>query len=187
MTVLVRPQALDNFKVREFQMLIDGRWTDGAEGGRHRAQEPRPWRCRFTLPGRNQSRCRARHCCRTPRVRQWAVAAHDGAERSNILLKAADLIAARSDELAHLDCIESGKPISQAKAKSVAPSISGAMRLHLPATCMAKAITRSAMQHWASCCARRSASSRSSRPGISRSLSSARSCPSRSPPAARPW
>ena len=32
MTVLVRPQALENFKVREFQMLIDGRWTNGAAG-----------------------------------------------------------------------------------------------------------------------------------------------------------
>ncbi|WP_411024135.1 aldehyde dehydrogenase family protein, partial [Salmonella sp. s58676] len=30
---------------------------------------------------------------------------------------AADLIAARSDELAYLDCIESGKPISQAKGE----------------------------------------------------------------------
>ena len=40
-----------------------------------------------------------------------------GAERSNILLKAADLIAARADDLAFLDCIESGKPISQARGE----------------------------------------------------------------------
>ena len=32
MTVLMRPKPLDGFKVREFKMLIDGKWTAGAEG-----------------------------------------------------------------------------------------------------------------------------------------------------------
>jgi hypothetical protein len=38
-------------------------------------------------------------------------------ERSAILLKAADLIAARADELAYLDAIEAGKPITQVKGE----------------------------------------------------------------------
>ena len=38
-------------------------------------------------------------------------------ERSNILLKAADLISERLDEIAYLDAIEAGKPISQCKGE----------------------------------------------------------------------
>ena len=40
-----------------------------------------------------------------------------GAERSRLLLKAADLIEAKSDTLATLDTLESGKPISQARGE----------------------------------------------------------------------
>jgi hypothetical protein len=40
-----------------------------------------------------------------------------GGERSNILLKAADLIASRLEELAYLDAIEAGKPISQCRGE----------------------------------------------------------------------
>lgn len=117
MTVLVRPKALENFKVREFQMLIDGRWTNGAEGG---VVERRS-------PGHGVVVSRYQAGTKADAERAIAAARHafddgpwsrmTGAERSNIILKAADLIAARADELAYLDCIESGKPISQAKAE----------------------------------------------------------------------
>jgi acyl-CoA reductase-like NAD-dependent aldehyde dehydrogenase len=117
MTVLMRPQALDNFKVREFRMLIDGKWIDGAEGGVIERKSPGH--------GVVVSRYQAGTKADAERAIRAARNAFDngpwsrmtGAERSNILLKAADLIAARSDELAYLDCIESGKPISQAKGE----------------------------------------------------------------------
>jgi acyl-CoA reductase-like NAD-dependent aldehyde dehydrogenase len=117
MTVLVRPQALENFRVREFQMLIDGKWTDGAEGGVIERRSPGH--------GVAVSRYRAGTKADAERAIAAARRAFDdghwprmtGAERSNIILKAADLIAARSEELAGLDCIESGKPISQARAE----------------------------------------------------------------------
>lgn len=32
MTVVVRPKALGDYDTREFRMLIDGQWVDGAEG-----------------------------------------------------------------------------------------------------------------------------------------------------------
>ncbi|MEI4481607.1 MULTISPECIES: aldehyde dehydrogenase family protein [unclassified Phyllobacterium] len=117
MTVLVRPQALENFKVREFQMLIDGRWTNGAAGDVIERKSPGH--------GIVVSRYQAGTKVDAERAIAAARSAFDtgpwpymtGAERSNILLKAADLIAARADELAYLDCIESGKPISQANAE----------------------------------------------------------------------
>lgn len=116
MTAHVKPKALENFKARDFRMLIDGVWTEGAGPALERV-----------APGHGivVSRYPAGTKADAERAIAAARKAFDdgpwptmtGAERSNILLKAADLIAARADELAFLDCIESGKPISQAKGE----------------------------------------------------------------------
>ena len=116
MTAHVKPKALENFKARDFRMLIDGVWTEGAGPALERV-----------APGHGVVVSRYPAGTRADAERAIAAArkAFDdgpwprmtGAERSNILLKAADLIAARADELAFLDCIESGKPISQAKGE----------------------------------------------------------------------
>ena len=115
MTAHVKPKALENFKTRDFQMLIDGVWTDGDSA------------LERTAPGHGVvvSRYPAGNRADAERAIAAARKAFDngpwprmtGAERSNILLRAADLIAARADDLAFLDCIESGKPISQAKGE----------------------------------------------------------------------
>lgn len=116
MTAHVKPKALENFKARDFRMLIDGIWTEGAGQPIERI-----------APGHGivVSRYPAGSKADAERAIAAARKAFDdgpwpsmtGAERSNILLKAADRIAARADELAFLDCIESGKPISQAKGE----------------------------------------------------------------------
>jgi betaine-aldehyde dehydrogenase len=116
MTAHVKPKALDNFQARDFRMLIDGVWTEGSGNPIERV-----------APGHGVvvSRYPAGTKADAERAIAAARKAFDdgpwpnmtGAERSNILLKAADLIAARADELAFLDCIESGKPISQAKGE----------------------------------------------------------------------
>jgi betaine-aldehyde dehydrogenase len=116
MTAHVKPKALDNFQARDFRMLIDGVWTEGSGNAIERV-----------APGHGivVSRYPAGTKADAERAIAAARKAFDGgpwpnmtgAERSNILLKAADLIAARADELAFLDCIESGKPISQAKGE----------------------------------------------------------------------
>ncbi|OCP37874.1 aldehyde dehydrogenase family protein [Ensifer sp. LC163] len=117
MTVLVRPKALGDHKVRTFQMLIDGKWVDSADG---RTIER-------VAPGHGVvvSRYQAAASVDAERAISAARRAFDdgpwprmtASERSLILLKAADMIAARADELAFLDAIESGKPISQAKGE----------------------------------------------------------------------
>ncbi|WP_337181996.1 aldehyde dehydrogenase family protein [Shinella sp.] len=116
MTAHVKPRALDDFKARDFRMLIDGVWTEGAGSTLERV-----------APGHGVvvSRYPAGTKADAERAIAAARKAFDegpwprmtGAERSNILLRAADLIAAKADELAFLDCIESGKPISQAKGE----------------------------------------------------------------------
>ncbi|MFT4159363.1 aldehyde dehydrogenase family protein [Shinella sp.] len=116
MTAHVKPKALDDFKARDFRMLIDGVWTEGAGSALERV-----------APGHGVvvSRYPAGTKADAERAIAAARKAFDegpwprmtGAERSNILLRAADLIAAKADELAFLDCIESGKPISQAKGE----------------------------------------------------------------------
>ncbi|MBP1885563.1 aldehyde dehydrogenase family protein [Sinorhizobium mexicanum] len=117
MTVLVKPKALGDYKVREFRMLIDGKWVDGAEG---RTLER-------VAPGHGVTVSRYQAAAKVDAERAIAAARRafdDGpwprmtaSERSLVLLRAADMIAARADELAFLDAIESGKPISQAKGE----------------------------------------------------------------------
>jgi acyl-CoA reductase-like NAD-dependent aldehyde dehydrogenase len=117
MSIVIRPEALTGHRTREFQMLIDGQWVDGREGRTLDRVSP----SHGVVVSRYQS-------ATGPDVERAIAAARKaldsgawprmtGAERSRILLKAADLIEARKDELALLETLESGKPISQAKGE----------------------------------------------------------------------
>jgi len=117
MTVLVRPEKLAVQEPRAFSMLIDGKWVAGSEGAT----------IERVAPGHGVTVSRYYAASRADAERAIAAArrAFDeghwprmtGAERSRILLKAADLIEARADELAHLDAVEAGKPITQVKGE----------------------------------------------------------------------
>jgi acyl-CoA reductase-like NAD-dependent aldehyde dehydrogenase len=117
MSMMIRPEALTGHKTREFKMLIDGQWVAGQEGKVIDRLSP----AHGVVVSRYQSATK-------PDAERAIAAARrafdagswprmTGAERSRILLKAADLIEARKDELALLDTLESGKPISQAKGE----------------------------------------------------------------------
>ncbi|WDZ76507.1 aldehyde dehydrogenase family protein [Ensifer adhaerens] len=117
MTVLVKPKPIEGHKVRAFQMLIDGKWVDSAEG---RTIER-------VAPGHGVVVSRYQAGTKVDAEKAIAAARRafdEGAwprmtasQRSLVLLRAADIIAERADELAYLDAIESGKPISQAKGE----------------------------------------------------------------------
>lgn len=117
MTVLLKPQKLVDVKVREFSMLIDGKWVEGIEAGT----------IERVAPSHGVAVSRYKAATKDDAVKAIAAArkAFDhgpwprmtASERSNILLKAADMIAARTDELAYLDAIEAGKPITQVKGE----------------------------------------------------------------------
>jgi acyl-CoA reductase-like NAD-dependent aldehyde dehydrogenase len=117
MTVLVKPQTLSDIKVREFRMLIDGKWVEGVETGTIERVAP--------SHGVTVSRYAAATKDDVNRAIAAARRAFDqgpwprmtAAERSNVLLKAADLISARAEELAYLDAIEAGKPITQVRSE----------------------------------------------------------------------
>jgi len=116
MTVLVTPKALANQTIRDFKMLIDGKWISGNAAPIERVAPSH---------GVVVSRFQAGSKADAERAIAAARKAFDtgpwprmtASERSAILLKAADLIAARADELAYLDAIEAGKPISQVKGE----------------------------------------------------------------------
>jgi len=117
MSVLVTPQALADPTVREFKMLIDGAWVAGAEGQTLERVAP--------SHGVIVSRYQAATKTDAERAIAAARKAFDAgiwtsmtaAQRSNILLKVADLISQRSEEIAYLDAIEAGKPISQVRGE----------------------------------------------------------------------
>jgi betaine-aldehyde dehydrogenase len=117
MTVLVNPKALSNHKPRDFKMLIDGKWVAGS--GADPIERIAP------SHGVVVSRFQAGSKADAERAIAVARKAFDtgpwprmtASERSAILLKAADMIAARLEELAYLDAIEAGKPISQVRGE----------------------------------------------------------------------
>jgi acyl-CoA reductase-like NAD-dependent aldehyde dehydrogenase len=117
MTIQIRPQANNDLKVRDFQMLIDGQWTGGAEGRTIERIAP----SHGVLVSRYQSATKvdAERAIASARKAfdngPWPTMT--GGQRANILLKAADLIEKRSEELAFLDAIEAGKPISQCRGE----------------------------------------------------------------------
>ncbi|EHS53140.1 Aldehyde Dehydrogenase [Rhizobium sp. PDO1-076] len=116
MTVLVRPKALSDTNARDFKMLIDGQWVEGGDAPIERVAPSH---------GVIVSRFQAGSKADAERAIAAARKAFDegpwprmtASERSAILLKAADLIAVRAEELAYLDAIEAGKPISQVRGE----------------------------------------------------------------------
>jgi betaine-aldehyde dehydrogenase len=89
-------------------------------------------------------------------------------ERSSVLLKTADLIDRDRELLAHLDSLESGKPISQARGE-----VAGAADIWRYVAALARTLRGesyaslgSARRGLVWCCVNRSESSRLSRHGI---------------------
>jgi betaine-aldehyde dehydrogenase len=116
MTVLVTPKALADHKARDFKMFIDGKWEAGGSQPIERVAPSHGVVVSRYPMGTKADAERAIAVARKafdhgPWPRMTA------SERANILLKAADLIAARSEELAYLDAIEAGKPISQVRGE----------------------------------------------------------------------
>jgi acyl-CoA reductase-like NAD-dependent aldehyde dehydrogenase len=114
---MMTPAALTGQQPRDFKMLIAGQWTAGAEGRVMERQSP--------AHGVVVSRYQTATKVDAERAIAAARKAFDtgpwprmtAAERSRMLLRAADLIEGARDELALLDTLESGKPISQAKGE----------------------------------------------------------------------
>lgn len=116
MTVLINPKMLTDQTARDFKMFIDGHWVEGNVDPIERIAPSHG-----SVVSRFQSGTKAD----AERAIAAARAAFDtgpwprmtASERSAILLKAADLIAARSEELAYLDAVEAGKPITQVRGE----------------------------------------------------------------------
>lgn len=117
MSVLVAPKPLADLTVRDFKMLINGAWVTAVDGGTLERVAPSHGVTVSRYPaGTNADTERAIAAARKSfDAGIWS--SKTGAERSNILLKAAELIASRTDELAYLDAIEAGKPISQVRGE----------------------------------------------------------------------
>ena len=134
MTIQIRPGELKQ-TVRDFDMLISGKWTSGAEGRVIERVAP----SHGVLVSRYQAATRVD----AERAISAARKAFDNGpwpnmtagERSNILLKAADLISARLEEIAYLDAIEAGKPISQCRSE-----IAGAVDIWRYAAALARTL-----------------------------------------------
>ncbi|MEJ8854836.1 aldehyde dehydrogenase family protein [Variovorax robiniae] len=102
---------------RRFQMFIDGRWTDGHGDQlttRHSPGHGVPvaqWPAGTAQDAKDAIRAARTAFDTGPWPRMPA------AERAKVLFKVADLIEQNVDELGLIECLETGKPISQAKGE----------------------------------------------------------------------
>ncbi len=119
MTLQIDPARIEEAMSgpRRYQMLIDGKWTDGEVGLEGERVSPGhgvlvsryAFGSAADVDRAVAAARRAFHRGPWPRMK--------ASDRAAVLLKAADLIDARREEIARLDAIESGKPISQARGE----------------------------------------------------------------------
>lgn len=117
MAVLVTPKPLVDLTVRDFKMLINGEWVAAIEGGTLERVAPSHGVVVSRYPAGTKADTELAIAAARQTFDAGIWANKTGAERSNILLKAADLIASRSEELSFLDAIEAGKPITQVRGE----------------------------------------------------------------------
>ncbi len=102
---------------RDYDLFIDGQHVKSADGRTFERHSP--------AHGVLVSRCQRAGATETEAAIAAARQAFDsgvwpgmkGAERAAVLLKVADMIDARREEIALLDCLEVGKPIAQARGE----------------------------------------------------------------------
>ncbi|MEX3017761.1 aldehyde dehydrogenase family protein [Gymnodinialimonas hymeniacidonis] len=119
----------------EGRHLIDGVWTKSADAEQSARKSPAHGALVSTaaLGGRADAEAAIAAARKTFDAGDWAFSS--GASRAKILLKTADLIERDLDRIAAMETLESGKPISQAKAE-----IAGAADLWRYAASLARMI-----------------------------------------------
>ncbi|ESZ10606.1 aldehyde dehydrogenase family protein [Mesorhizobium sp. L48C026A00] len=100
---------------RDFGFFVDGQWKDGADhferaSPGHGTPVTRTVRC--TVDDLNVAVAAAR---RAFEDRRWA--GLSGAARGSVLLRVAEILRRRRDEIAYWEALENGKPISQARGE----------------------------------------------------------------------
>ncbi len=109
-TMLARPQVADQ------KMLIGGEWCESASGKSFETHDPSTGRtiCQVTEGDTADIDRAVRAARKALEFGPWS--RMDASERGRILFKLADLIEANLDELAALEALDNGKPVSVARA-----------------------------------------------------------------------
>lgn len=102
---------------KSYRLLIDGRQVEAVEGKTMERRSPGHGFVvsRYSQAGPRDVEAAVQAAHRAFETGPWP--RMTASERSRVLLKAADLIEARAEEIARLDALESGKPISQARGE----------------------------------------------------------------------
>ncbi len=117
MSVLVKPQPLKGLEVRDFSMLIDGKWVASASGEKIARTAPGHGVTVSRIPAGGKADVEKAIAAARKAFDDGRWTSKTASQRSLALLKAADLIEARAEELAWLDAVEAGKPISQVRGE----------------------------------------------------------------------
>jgi acyl-CoA reductase-like NAD-dependent aldehyde dehydrogenase len=110
------------FIERTGKHLIGGEWTDAADGRTFETIDPATGeRIATVAQGGEEDIARATQAARDALSGKWGTA--PAAQRSELMNRLADLIEENGDELAELESLDNGKPLSYAKAIDVRAAV----------------------------------------------------------------
>lgn len=113
----IRMPAEASAQPKAYKLLIDGEFVDAAEGRTLDRRSPGHGHLvsRYAQAGAADVEAAVQAAHKAFETGPWP--RMTASQRSTILLKAADLIESRREEIARLDALESGKPIAQARGE----------------------------------------------------------------------
>ncbi|MFT7288576.1 MAG: phenylacetaldehyde dehydrogenase [Halieaceae bacterium] len=120
------PEAISQFLAREHTMLVGGRW-EGTGDSRIDVINPATGQCISTIANASRSDVDAAVTAARAGLESPAWRSMAPAERAALLRKAADLVEANAEELAYLETLDNGKPLSISQSVDVMASV-GALR-----------------------------------------------------------
>jgi len=131
----IRMPAEASAAPKSYQLLIDGKFVDARDGRTMERRSPGHGFVvsHYAQAGKADVELAVQAAHRAFEAGPWP--RMKAAERSTLLLKTADLIEARLEEIARLDALESGKPIAQARGE-----IAGAIDIWRYAAALARTL-----------------------------------------------
>lgn len=114
---LLRQQQLPEHGVYAGRLYIGGQWREAADGRRFERRSPAHGHVVSTFPEATGADVEAAIAAAEHAFRRRPWASLKGVERARVLLKVAEGITARVEEMALLESLETGKPLSQARGE----------------------------------------------------------------------
>ncbi len=117
MTITISADVARTIEPREYRMFIDGQWVDASGGGTLTRESPAHDVTVSVYPEGTAADLDAAVAAARRAFEDGRWSGLSGADRAAVLLETARLIRERLEDLAYVETLESGKPISQSRGE----------------------------------------------------------------------